>query len=257
MAKHALNSTIIGKLGQPIAIGLLVCLLCIQVARLLWTSLEPLAPLGGWSETQVGSRSLATFDLNTLEAFGDAESDGQGSNVTVLPLKLFGVSMNAATGADSAIIATAAGDQSSYMVGDAILPGVMLKRVDFDHITLENGGAEETLFLDQSGTPLAAAPATHRSTTIAAATFTTDISFKPRTAGGKVSGFIVQPKGEGGAFNAAGLKPGDVIVSLNGVPARSLEDAVSVISQLPDKGNLTLQVERGGQIVPLNARISK
>ena len=67
----------------------------------------------------------------------------------------------------------------------------------------------------------------------------------------------MQPKGEGGAFNAAGLKPGDVIVSLNGVPAQSVQDAVAVISQLPDKGNLTLQVERGGQLVPLNARISK
>ena len=90
-----------------------------------------------------------------------------------------------------------------------------------------------------------------------AASFTTDIALTPRSAGGKVTGLIAAPKGTGAAFQSAGLKAGDVIVSLNGMTARSVTEAAAVISDLPNNGNLTLQVERAGQIVPINARISK
>lgn len=239
----------------------LILLLAFQGARLVWATVKPIGPLGTWPDVIVAPGSLATLDLGNLDPFDGTAEDANGSTVTSLSLKLFGVSLNEATGLGSAIIATPDGVQSSFAVGDEITAGVKLKAVAFDHVTLDNGGAEETLFLDQSvaAPPAAGSPSASGEPTgsLNAASFTTDISLTPRNAGGKVTGFIVQPKGEGGAFAAAGLKPGDVIVSLNGVPAQSVQDAVAVISQLPDKGNLTLQVERGGQLVPLNARISK
>src|SRR3546814_6656978 len=40
--------------------------------------------------------------------------------------------------------------QSSFAVGDAILPGVVLKAVAFDHVSIDRGGAEEQIFIDQS-----------------------------------------------------------------------------------------------------------
>lgn len=238
--------------------------LAFQGARLIWAATKPLGPLGQWPQAAPLQGALATLDLGNFDPFGGTDADANGSSVTSLTLKLFGVSLNEATGLGSAIIATPDGVQSSFAVGDEIVPGVRLKAVAFDHVTLDNGGAVETLFLDQSVPPptggsgaASAADGGAGSGTLNAASFTTDISLTPRNVGGKVTGFLVQPKGEGGAFAAAGLKPGDVIVSLNGVPAQSVQDAVAVISQLPDKGNLTLQVERGGQLVPLNARISK
>ena len=241
-------------------------ILAFQGARLIWATSKPLGPLGNWPQSMSLQSTLATLDVGTLDPFGGTDADADGSTVTSLTLKLFGVSLNEATGLGSAIIAAPDGVQSSFAVGDEIVPGVRLKAVAYDHVTLDNGGADETLFLDQSVPApggatgdAAAGGKTGSSDTGAlnAASFTTDISLTPRNVGGKVTGFLVQPKGEGGAFNAAGLKPGDIIVSLNGVPAQSVQDAVAVISQLPDKGNLTLQVERGGQLVPLNARISK
>jgi len=245
--------------ARRLTLVLLAALLAFQGARLIWATTKPLGPLGNWPGATSPLGTLATLDLGTFDPFGGPAEDANGSTVTALSLKLFGVSLNEATGLGSAIIATPDGVQSSFAVGDVVVPGVKLKAVAFDHVTLDNGGAKETLFIDQSAVPPAggSAPAASGGGALNAASFTTEISLTPRNAGGKVTGFIAQPKGEGGAFAAAGLQPGDVIVSLNGVPARSVEDAVAVISQLPDKGNLTLQVERGGQLVPLNARISK
>ncbi len=242
---------------------LLSALLAFQAARLVWVATKPLGPLGHWPQVVPLQRSLATLDLGTLEPFDGTDSDANGSTVTSLTLKLFGVSLNEATGLGSAIIATPDGVQSSFAAGDEIVPGVKLKAVAYDHVTLDNGGTEESLFLDQSVAPASGAagfggkPTASGSGVFNAASFTTDIALTPRTVGSKVTGFVVQPKGEGSTFTAVGLKPGDVIVSMNGVPAQSVQDAVAVISQLPDKGNLTLQVERGGKLVPLNARISK
>lgn len=246
-------------IARRLVLALLATLLAFQGARLVWATTKPLGPLGSWPQALALPGSLATLDLGTFDPFGGAAEDANGSTVTSLSLKLFGVSLNEANGLGSAIIATPDGVQSSFAVGDVVVPGVKLKAVAFDHVTLDNGGAQETLFIDQSVAPSAGGAAGAASTggALNAASFTTDISLTPRNAGGKVTGFIAQPKGEGGAFAAAGLQPGDVIVSLNGVPAQSVQDAVAVISQLPDKGNLTLQVERGGQLVPLNARISK
>lgn len=251
-------------LARRLTLILLGAILAFQGARLIWATTKPLGPLGNWPQASSLQGTLATLDLGTLDPFGGTDADANGSTVTSLTLKLFGVSLNEATGLGSAIIAAPDGVQSSFAVGDEIVPGVRLKAVAYDHVTLDNGGADETLFLDQSvaapgsavGDPSGKAGSSGTGA-LNAASFTTDISLTPRNGGGKVTGFLVQPKGEGGAFTAAGLKPGDVIVSLNGVPAQSVQDAVAVISQLPDKGNLTLQVERGGQLVPLNARISK
>ncbi len=246
-------------IARRLLIAGLCTALAFQGARLFWAATKPLGPLGNWPTTTNSSGSLASLDLGDFDPFGGG-GDANGSTVTSLSLKLFGVSLNEATGSGSAIIATPDGVQSSFAVGDLVVPGVKLKAVAFDHVTLDNGGTEETLFIDQSVPPAdgaATPPASGESGPLNAASFTTDISLTPRTVGGKVTGFITQPKGKGGAFAAAGLQPGDVIVSLNGVPARSVEDAVAEISQLPDNGNLTLQVERGGQLVPLNARISK
>src|SRR3546814_10239596 len=77
----------------------------------------------------------------------------------LLGLTLYGVNINEATGGGSAIIAAEDGEQASYAVGDEIAPGVRLAGVAFDHVTLDRGGAQESLFLDQSGDAPVASPA--------------------------------------------------------------------------------------------------
>ena len=69
------------------------------------------------------------------------------------------------SGRGSAII-DAGGVQTSFLVGEAVMPGVTLEAVDFDNVTIARGGVREKLYLDQSAAP-GAAPAAADATTIA------------------------------------------------------------------------------------------
>lgn len=131
---------------------LLLVVLAVQIARLVWTVATPVGPLGRWRPEQPAAMTpaaraalFARFDpfFRTGAASGPAA-------VTSLSLKLYGIRMNEASGQGSAIIATPDGVQSSVAVGDEITGGVRLKGVAIDHVIIERGGTEETLYLDQS-----------------------------------------------------------------------------------------------------------
>src|SRR3546814_17326419 len=59
------------------------------------------------------------------------------------------IRLNEGSGMGSAIIENPDGMQSSFAVGDAILPGVVLKAVAFDHVSIDRGGAAEQIFIDK------------------------------------------------------------------------------------------------------------
>jgi general secretion pathway protein C len=94
--------------------------------------------------------------------------------------------------------------------------------------------------VQRSATPLAAPPAGPSS----------DITFQPRTNGRQVTGVTVFPQGNGNAFRAAGLAPGDVILSANGRRISSVDQARDLGGQI-GAGPLVLQVERNGRVMTL------
>ena len=132
---------------------LLLSLLAMQCARLVWTILTPVGPVGEWKASaalrpvvQTSPALLGSFDpFFRLAATGNAPVV-----VTSLSLKLYGVLENRASGGGSAIISTPDGQQRSFAVGDEIVPGVVLTAVGFDSVTITRGGTPEQLFLDQS-----------------------------------------------------------------------------------------------------------
>jgi general secretion pathway protein C len=132
---------------------ILLSLLAMQSARLVWTLVTPLGPVGEW-KTAATLRPvqptipavLADFD----PFFRASAATAAPAVVTSLNLKLFGVREDRATGRGSAIIGVAEGQQRSFLVGEEIMPGVTLTAVGFDSVTVSRGGAPEQLFLDQS-----------------------------------------------------------------------------------------------------------
>ncbi len=145
------------RLGLGLLVGLaLLALNAWLLAKLIWAIVTPIGPIGTIDPhgQTVSLAALATTD----PFFRQAKSD-VAANVTSLSLKLFGTRIDEATGQSSAIIATPDGLQSSYIVGDTILPGVKLASVVRDGVTLDRGGAVEKLFLDQSVPAPVAAPA--------------------------------------------------------------------------------------------------
>ena len=255
---------------------LLLSLLAIQCARLVWTLVTPLGPVGDW---KAGSalRQVAPGSSAVLGSFDPffRLSGGNGAPVVVtsLNLKLFGVREDRASGRGSAIIGTPDGQQRSFAVGDEIVPGVRLTAVGPDSVTVSRGGTAEQLFLDQStpatvvtpgagarpiATPppplpvVTATPMETMRTESAPPAPVPPMQFEPRIEGGRVTGVVVRPQGNPEAFRATGLQPGDVVLSVNGQQIGSAEQARAIASRV--KGDTNVEVERGGRTVTLRVR---
>ncbi|MET0239605.1 MAG: type II secretion system protein N [Sphingobium sp.] len=250
--------------------AVLLILLAVQLARLLWAVVTPMGMVGEWQARRPAPLPAAaraalfrSFDPFTR----GMTQDGPGAQVTGLSLQLFGTRLNEGSGQGSAIIATPDGIQSSFAVGDEIMPGVLLKNVAFDHVVIDRGGTAETLFIDQSssdsgeaaaGAPVGAPEAGGQSQQQAPApapltpsSIGREIGFVPRQDGGRVTGIIVSSKGGGDAFAAAGFQSGDIITQINGRPVTSATDLQGMQAQLRPGARIALMVERGAATVPL------
>ncbi len=231
-----------------IAWWLLALLLAVQGVRLFWTVVTPVGPVGKW----YGARPLAAlqgapgFD----PFFRVSGASSAQATVTSLALKLFGTRVDYASGRGSAIVATPDGVQSSFAVGDEIVPGVKLKQVAGDYIVLDRGGVDEQLFLDQSvaapvANPTGVAPPLP-GTPMTAQNIQDQVTMVPRLDGTRITGLTLSPKGDATAFRAAGLEPGDVLIAVDGRPVQNITD----FGSLPSGGSgPQLQVERGGRTI--------
>ncbi len=237
--------------------------LAVQCARLAWTIVTPITPLGDWRPATpmvVGSPADILRGFDPFFRLGGAA--GAPATVTSLQLTLFGTRMDEAMGRSSAIIAGADGVQQSVAVGDEIQPGVRLKSVAFDHVTIDRGGADEDLFLDQSGavTPVVpgAAPAGAASPVVGipVAQLRSEIGFIPRIDGGRISGLTVRSQGSGNAFRSAGLKDGDIVTSIGGRPVSGPSDLDRIVKDFAGGGNVPITVERGQDTLPLAITIA-
>lgn len=254
---------------------LLLLLLAVQCARLLWAVVTPVGPLGDWRPRDGLTQGMAERArlLGEFDPFFRQAAGGGEAVVTSLQLTLFGVRIDEAMGRGSAIIAGPDGVQSSYGVGDEIMPGVTLKSVQFDSVTILRGGAEEQVFLDQSGAPppppseqadtstlldsptSAAVPGSQQ---VGPQELMTEIDFAPRIDKGQVTGFVVRPKGAGNAFRTAGLREGDIIVSVNNQKIANASDLERIATEVGGKGgNISLSVERGSQVIPIAITIAR
>lgn len=249
----------------------LLSLLALQCARLVWTLVTPVGPVGEWrAESAVRAPAAgASALLGQFDPFFRLSGEAGPVVVTSLALELFGVREDRATGRGSAIIGTPDGQQRSYTVGEEIVPGVVLTAVAFDSVTLSRGGTAEQLFLDQSEPATVVAPQEPPRApavrTVPAlpvpeepveegGSIESGISFQPRMNGREVTGVIVQPQGDGQAFRAAGLAPGDVIIRVGGRRIQTPEQARALAGQLSGASEIGLQVERDGRVISLRVR---
>jgi len=251
----------------------LLAVLAAQVARLFWAIVTPVSPLGDWRPASPAAPAAPAATLAAFDPFFRSGAQAEGpATVTALAVRLFGVRVDDATGLGSAIIAGPDDVQRSVSVGEEVAPGVKLKAVAFDHVTLDRGGANEDLFLDQSGAagaptapagapasdggagaPLATPPA---AAGVAPAALRSDIGYIPRIERGRLSGLTVRSQGSGVAFRAAGLRDGDVVTSIAGRPVTGAGDLDRVARDFAAGGSLPLLVERGGQTLPLSLTLA-
>ncbi|MEO7826500.1 MAG: type II secretion system protein N [Allosphingosinicella sp.] len=245
----------------------LLALLALQCARLIWTAATPVGPLGDWQGEPAAAGDASAAALGNFDPFFRLSGAAGPVTVTSLNLKLFGVRQDQASGQGSAIIAGSNGQQRSIAVGEEVEPGVTLKSVDFDSVTISRGGADEQLFMDQSqaptlvtpgasGPPVPTAPVINPGGSVEpggppvppSRPQPTEVSAVPRMNGAQLTGVTVQPRGSGEGFRALGLAPGDVVIAVNGQRIRSAEQAQGMAAQMASS-RVSLQVERDGRVL--------
>ena len=250
---------------------ILIAGLATQSARLVWTLVTPVSPLGDWRPAQITVPGrpydvLAGFD--PFFRLGGAQPGP--ATVTSLQLTLFGIRVDEASGRGAAILAGPDNIQKSVAVGEEIQPGVRLKAVAFDHITIDRGGTAEDLFLVQSDAPAAGAPPggtpapgaplapppPGAAPAIRADQIRNEIGFIPRIDGGRISGLVVRSQGSGTLFRNAGLRDGDVVTAIGGRPVSGPQDLDRVTADFAGGGNIPITVERGSQTLALAITIA-
>ena len=248
----------------------LLSLLAIQCARLFWALMTPLGPVGDWRPAGAIAAQVPSGLLGSFDPFFRLSQAAAGPvMVTPLNLQLFGVRQDQASGRGSAIIALPDGQQRSFAVGDEIVPGVTLTAVGADHVTIARQGRTEQLYME-GATPASTAPAPSAvgpaapvsAITTAPAAFEPsrlagEVGIQPRLNGDRLTGVVLQPQGRGEAFRAAGLQPGDVLISVDGKRLDSPDSLAGLRERIAAPGTVNVQVERGGRVTSLQIRNGK
>ena len=253
--------------------AVLIGLLLLQAGRLVWIVVDPKAP----SMAPLAQAPIKPADLNVFQRFdaffrtGGLSSLADVTNADTAQLRLFGVRSGGA-GDGSAIIGLADGRQVSVGVGEEVEPGLVLKDVGQDYVTLARGLSVSRLVFSEVpvGAPPPpppppgeqvvgpAAPASAPSAPAAAvdpSRLMAQASLRPRMQGMAIKGFTVS--GSGDQLAAAGLQAGDVILSVNGNELTGLDRIAALRGQLANSANAEVRFERAGQVQTTTIRTTR
>lgn len=188
---------------------------------------------------------------------------------TRLDLTLLGILAATLERGSRALIASSAGEEKPYAIGDDVTRGVRLQAIFPDRVILARGGQLETLRLNKDA-PSRALPADNaRPETPATDTgrmlsdirqeLLTDparaaeyIRIQPASNGGQLRGYRIYPGRDRAAFNALGLRPGDLVTQVNGIQLDDANTALQMLGQLSQASSVSVVVERGGQQQTVN-----
>lgn len=201
---------------------------------------------------------------------------------TSLSIVLTGIVASSAEQKGLAIIESG-GSQETYELGEKIKgTSASLKEVYADRVIITNAGRYETLMLD--GVPYTNSPSvpasnsrrddprdeevrridmrdnenvgeelsTSRDELLADPSKITDyIAISPVTRGDELAGYRLQPGRDPALFKQAGLKPGDLAKSINGYDLTVSTQALELMGQLSELTEISVMVEREGQLVEI------
>ncbi len=215
-----------------------------------------------------------------------------GASATTLKLTLRGTLSLADAKQGMAMIADEHGGESAYKVGDAINDNVKLAEVYSDHVVLMHEGVPETLTLPRpeehapSADPSASRVASKNSPAGSASSIppgyvppqmangavdfnkaqknlqidpmqlAKQVHIEPVFENGKIAGARLSGAGDIGALmNKAGLRPGDVVTSINGTALTSLSDPQAFVDNLKSTSSLQVTVLRDGKPATLTVSL--
>lgn len=188
---------------------------------------------------------------------------------TSLKLTLRGVFASEDPNEARAIIGDPRGEEKHYKVGDPLPGNARLTEIHPDRIILERNGSYETLRLPrdlttaQGGGARGAQPVASADRASAfnryrnevrqnPSSFLNYVRATPARDNGRFIGFRLQPGRERGALKDLGLKPGDIVTSINGVVIDSPAKGMQAMQALGNGDRVSVTLLRNGQETALN-----
>ncbi|MEW5755807.1 MAG: type II secretion system protein GspC [Pseudomonadota bacterium] len=265
-------------------LGLLLA--CAMLADLTWKWVytpDPSAAVPPVMQNTAENKPAKLINVSTISnqhLFGAASGqpvEDAPIQETRLKLELRGVVATGKVGG-AAIIGDPSGGENYYRVGD-ILPGnARLHEVHPHQVLLERGGRYETLSLPQAqdsgagGTPSgpesyeAPPPEAQPPPEVTGASpeapqllkqYRQTLASKPESLmnlvqavpvmrGGQLSGYRIGHGRDQTVLGKFGLRPGDIVTSVNGVALNDPANGLSVLKKLTTADELSLQIERNG-----------
>jgi general secretion pathway protein C len=217
-----------------------------SLAWLMWATIEPVDPLASPEQRRVQTEGQGTLRarLAGLPDLALAERAGPVSGLAagyVLHATRAGVD-----GGGAAILSVNGAPQAAFSVGEEIARGVRLARVTSQDVEIDAGGRRLLVAFPGAAPETAAARGPQPRTAIAASPANSQ-SLQPITRPGGGSGFAVTPQADPTALGASGLRPGDILLKVNGLDV-SAANLADYSAQLKSGRPLDIVFERNGQI---------
>jgi general secretion pathway protein C len=275
----------------PLACNLLLILLiAASLARMAWL-LYPLPknrfelPAPGALPARTGGLPKVNVEqIAAASLFGQRQATATGAPLdapeTALNLTLKGILAYGSESSSRALIADGSGRERPYAVGDDVPGGATLKAIHADRVILERSGRFETLRLDRNknsgaGTGPSAAAAVVQSNVATRGGDATTLAelrsellkepgrasqyvrLQPVYTEGKLQGYRLYPGANRSLFQSVGLRAGEMVTSVNGVPLDDAAKALQLLGDLRDVNELALTLERGGETRSINLNLNQ
>ena len=266
-----------GPALQTSAPELMQVLLVLWFAWLLASFTWSLLPQPASAPTTQGpslatsARHVDAARVASLHLFGQYAPQVTSTDApdTTLALTLHGIVAGKRT-QDSRALIVVNGDEEPYAVGAQLPGGALIRAIYPDRVLLERDGRVEALRLpktdlgqDQNqlmpSSPVAGLGSPPpsglpqnlgqlRQQIVNNPQRLMDVvRAMPVMQGGKLSGYRVYPAGNSSAFAQLGLRPGDVVTGVNGIPLTDPAQSMRILSALKTSEQISISLLRNGQ----------
>ena len=265
--------------GPRIATWVLAFALAVQAAVIVTNVAGSSRPPKGASGPISPSKKTETVDVAAIteaHLFGEAPVAARpGQNAanapqTSLPLVLVGIIAADDPQNGLAILGENAAGAKVYAVGDNIPGSAKLYQVFGDHVVIDRNGTYESLMLPHATQQGAPPPSTTALQTQAPIMdrmrklisddpgLMADIMRpQPVFAQGKQKGYRVYPGRNRQAFTRLGLRPGDLVMAINGTPLDDPSRGQEIFRTLGSSSEAHITVMRAGQQQDLTLNIAQ
>lgn len=169
------------------------------------------------AQNRLDSKILGEFDVfNRARGTQEIVDVQENAPETNLNLKVFGMRADLGGSSSSAIIQTPDMKQATYYLGDEIIPGVSLQRVDIDYVILDRNGTPERLSRQgRTEDELANSTVEISGLSFKASAMINSLRFYPQREGREMIGYRVLAR-RGSTLDVYGFKQNDIITAING-----------------------------------------